>query len=96
MRCWGFDRLEDLLAVCRRLMAAGFRGASRVYISEGEQSVWYLFLEIAGAVGTRLPRRLAFLGEYGLAVKEEGSEAYLGEYGRLICGESAVEVLGRM
>ena len=88
--------MEDLLAVCRRLRAVGFGGQSRVYITDGERSVWYLFLEIAGAVGTRLPRQLAFLGEYGLAVKEEGSEAYLGEYGRSICGERAVEVLGRM
>lgn len=96
VRCFGFHRLEDLLAVCRRLRAAGFQGESRVYICDGERVVWYLFLEIAGIIGTRVPRRLALLGEYGFAVKEEGLEEYLGEYGRVICGERAVEVLGRM
>lgn len=95
-RCFSFHRLDELLAVCRRLRAVGYEGASRVYIGEGEREVWYLFLDIPGAVGTRMPRRLAFLSEYGDAVKEDGIEDLLSEHGRLICGESAVEVLGEL
>jgi negative regulator of genetic competence, sporulation and motility len=95
-RCFSFRRPEELLAVCRRLRAVGYEGASRVYIAEGTREVWYLFLEIPWAIGSRLPKRLAFLREYGEAVDEEWGAVYLAEHGRLICGERAVEVLGGM
>lgn len=94
--CFSFTRAEDMLAVCRRLRAVGFEGDSRVYIAEGTPTVWYMFIEIAEGVERRLPKRLAFLGEYGRLVTEEGMEVYLSEHGRLIRGAGAVEILGRM
>jgi negative regulator of genetic competence, sporulation and motility len=94
--CFSFPRSEDLLAVCRRLRGVGYEGESRVYIAEGTREIWYLFLEIPWAIGSRLPKRLAFLREYGESVDEEWGAVYLGEHGRLICGERAVEVLGGM
>lgn len=92
-RCYSFDRAEDLLAVCRRLRAIGFEGESRVYITEGTEARWYLFLRMAEAVGSRVPKRFAFLGEYGRPSGEESLDIYLSEYGRVICPRGAVELL---
>lgn len=90
------ERLTELLAVCRRLRGIGFRGDSRVYIAEEGREVWYLCLEADGSLGVRLPRRLAFLGEYGRLVEGEETELYLTEHGRIICEKDAVETLGEM
>lgn len=91
-----FDIPSDLLAVCRRLSAAGFGGESRVYIVEGTPDMWFLLLELAGGSFSRLPRKYAFLSEYGEEIDYGDTELFLSEYGREVCGERAVETLARV
>ena len=91
-----FDTLKDLLAVCRRLSEAGFDGESRAYIAEGAPDLWFLLLELSGGTISRLPRRYAFLVEYGEETDFEDTALFLSEYGREVCGERAVEILARM
>ncbi len=84
-----FAEAEVLFALCRRLLATGYRGESSVYIDEHER--WYLLLSPAG--GTPLP----FLTEYAPSFPDTESLAlWLSEHGRAICAEAAVEVLGRV
>lgn len=91
------ESLTELLALCRRLWGRGFEGESSAYIVEdGGREVWYLCLEVAWAAGTRLPRELAFVAEYGRLVEGKETEMYLAEHGRVIREGDAVEVLGRM
>ena len=88
------ETLAELLAVCRRLRDVGFRGESAAYIAEEAGEVWYLCLEIGGGVGSRLPRGLSFLAEYGQVAEGEAVGLYLSEHGRVIREGDAVEVLG--
>lgn len=90
-----FACLRDLLAVCRRLPAAEYRGNSSAYIENGGQGErWYLCLEVEDCFAARFPPRLVFLSEYGEEADGEYTEVYLREYGRCICEGNAVETLG--
>ena len=92
-----FQDLEHLLTVCRRLLRDEYRGRSDVYIAEtGGHTDWSLILEVPDVTVYRLPRRFAFLTEYGQEVTETGLTAYLDEHGRAICVENGVETLGRV
>ena len=92
-----FEDLSVLLTVCRRLLREGYRGRSGIYIIESaRETVWYLLLEIPDRILFRLPRRLAFLTEYGREVPAAGLGSYLAEYGRCICEGNGVEILGRL
>ena len=92
-----FQDLEHLLTVCRRLLRDEYRGRSDVYIAEtGGHTDWYLILEVPDVTVYRLPRRFAFLTEYGQEVTETGLTAYLDEHGRAICVGNGVETLGRV
>ena len=81
-----FGRLEDLLAVCRRLRREGYRG----------QSDWYLILEVPDTPFFRLPIRFSFLTEYGEEAPLAGLEDYLSEHADVICLHTAVNVMGDM
>ena len=89
------EELSDLTALCRRLMSAGYRGQSCLYIDEGERTVWYLFLTFREEGYGALPCSMAFLWEYATEVDADVG-VYLGEYGRMICGEGAVERMARV
>ena len=90
-----FERLNELTALCRRLVSAGFRGESRAYITADPPEVWYLILTVTEERGGTLPSSAAFLGEYGREVGGE-IELYLSEYGREVCPDGAVETLARV
>ena len=92
-----FSETRDLLTVCHRLLREGYRGRSTAYIEDrlGE-SLWYLLLDVPDVTLYRLPRRFAFLSEYGWEADTAGLPLYLSEYGRCICDGNAVEVLGRL
>lgn len=90
-----FSDMEHLLIICRRLLREGYRGRSTVYIDEDHPAKnWYLLLEIPYITTCRLPRKYAFLTEYGQEVEIPGLETYLKEYGHLIRMHDAVDVLG--
>ncbi len=92
-----FTEMGDLLTACRRLLRDGYRGRSDVYIAESAgRTDWYLLLEVPDVTVYRLPRRFAFLTEYGREVTGAGLTAYLDEYGRAICMEDGVDVMGRL
>ena len=87
------DRLDDLTALCRRLIATGFHGSSNLYISPSNDSVWYLSLCIPEEQNGVLC--FPFLTEYGDEMGEDMS-LYLGEHGRLLCASVAVETMVRI
>ena len=87
------DRLEDLTALCRRLVATGFHGDSHLYISPSNEQAWYLSLHIPEDQNGFLS--FPFLAEYGDKMSEE-ADLYLGEHGQLICPATAVEIMARI
>ena len=92
-----FEDLSSLLTVSRRLLREGYRGRSDVYIVDADgKTVWYLLLDVPDVTVYRLPRKFAFLAEYGREATEAGLAAYLAEYGRLICNGNGVNRLGRL
>ena len=88
-----FASLEDLLALCRRLLEAGFPVRSFAYAEEtAGGTVYYLLLE-----GSILPSPVAAVpAEYGSPLPAAGLDTYLAEHGRLLRRGDAVEVLGRL
>lgn len=91
-----FSNLEHVLAVCRRLLRGGYRGRNSIYITDTTQTYWYLLMEIPDVTLYRLPRRFAFLTEYGREVNATGLETYLKEYGKCIREGDGVDVLGKL
>lgn len=92
-----FTEMGDLLTVCRRLLRDGYRGRSDIYIAESAgRTDWYMILDVPDVTVYRLPRRFAFLTEYGREVTGAGLTAYLTEYGRSICSGNGVDLLGRL
>ena len=87
--------LNDLTALCRRLVSSGFREESAAYITEEGGEAWYLILTVNEEREGRLSPLTAILGEYGREVGGE-IELYLSEYGRAVCPVGAVETLARV
>lgn len=94
--CFSFDRLEDLIKACRRLLSAGFAGESRLYIEECPREVWFLILEPSGDSITGLSRWPTLLTEYGRKAREIDTELYLSEHGRRLIGQGAAETLAEL
>jgi len=93
---YAFDHMQDLLAVCRRLLRNNYRERSEVYVTEfAGISTWYLFLRIPRS-SFRLPKRYAILDEYGREISTEGLQLYLDEYGKCVCAANGVNVLGML
>jgi len=87
------ERLEDLTALCRRLIATGFHRSSALYISPSHERVWYLSLYIPEEQdGAML---FPFLTEYGDEICGDMG-LYLGEYGQPICSSMAVETMAKI
>ena len=82
------ESLEDVTALCKRLIQTGFLGESQLYITP-EPTIWYLYVSFWENRGGRLPGRWDFRREYGTETGDMGM--YLSEHGRLICPEGAVE-----
>ncbi len=86
-----FERMDHLLAVCRRLRAIGYAEPSEAYISD--EGRYYLFLNGLSPIGFLVPDEFSFVGEYGTNESEALTRGFLSEHGRMIC-EKAVERLG--
>ena len=92
---FGFETLEELISVCRRLHGLGFCKKSSAYRSDEHR--FYLLLEQARASKKEKSERispLAFLCEYGKAEAVDSVLELLFEHGTLICEDNAVERLG--
>lgn len=92
-----FPDLKALLRSCHRLLRAGYRDRSTMYVVDTPQgSVWYLSIFIEDKLSGYLPPKVAFLSEYGIRVHEKHTTMYLSEYGRCICRNDAVQILGSL
>ena len=88
---FGFDSLEWLITVCRRLYEIGYSAESSAYI--GDDRRFYLFLDGLDATGYTPLDEYSFICEYGSAENIEAAEGFLSEHGKEICLDRAVEIL---
>ena len=89
-----FPSLEELLAVCQRLLMLGFAGESKAYRSDTGSC--YLFLSVCTASPFSIPEELAFVVEYGTIESAGIQKMHLCEHGTVICHERAVQQLGSL
>lgn len=88
---FSFDRMEALLAACRRLSGIGYTGESEAYMGDDRRA--YLFLCLPDH-GCYLPLdEYAFLHEYGARENTESFRHFVGEHANAICQSRAVETL---
>ena len=88
-----FEDLESLICVCRRLSANGFRGKSDAWLDERHR-YWLLIAEHGDPLTTR--EDYLFAREYGEIESHEIAETLLPEHGKALCGDHAVETLGKL
>ena len=89
---FSFDKLEWLLAVCRRLRNMGYCGHSRAY--RGTEGRYYLILEGIKPLCSFELCEYSFICEFGSAESPQAIGQILREYGHLLCKDDAVEQLG--
>lgn len=90
---FGFDTMERLLAVCRRLFALSYTGESEAYL--GDDRRCYLFLSDL-ELSSYLPLdEYSFIGEYGTVENVPVLRHFVSEHAKPICEESAVACLSR-
>lgn len=87
---YGFDSMNSLLCVTRRLLSLGFDGESQVYRDDGGRL--FLLLSRYG-IGAPLDE-FSFILEYGNAENVEQLKLYISEHAVCICPHGAVERLG--
>ncbi len=89
-----FDRVEDLLAVCRRLFDLDYIGESQAFRDERKQ--YYLLLALLCPSPFSLPEELGFITEYGSLENAAFLKLYLTEHGRILCATNAVHRLSSL
>ena len=94
MCVYSFLRLEDLIAVCKRLSSVGFNGQSSAYVEPNR--TYYLVLKDFPPPSLYSPDEFCFIGEYGTRENARAIQAYLCEYCSLICKEGAIQTLMRL
>lgn len=89
---YGFDTMDALLCVTRRLLALGFEGESSVY----RDHAGHLFLILSRyGIGAPLDE-FSFILEYGRAENVEQLRLYIREHATCICDRHAVDRLGML
>lgn len=91
---FGFDSLEPLLTVCRRLAALSFDGESEAYW--GDDRRCYLLLSELETAGYLPLDEYSFIGEYGTVESPTALQNLLGEHARPICTVNAVACLSEL
>ncbi len=89
---FGFEEMEWMIIVCRRLCGIGYSGESEAYI--GDNGKYYLFLDGLDPTGYIPLDEYSFIVEYGSSENVEALRGFLGEHGKAICPKNAVEQLG--
>ena len=96
-KAYSFDSLSSLLAVCKILSSNSSAPESSAFVdTEGR---WYLLLLLDGNFDEdelKMLSALTFITEYGHRESTNTLSLYLGEYGKEICGNNAIEVLGKI
>lgn len=82
---FGFESMQWLLSICKRLKKVGFSGSSAAFRDENGRC--FLLIESPGTV-----RPLII--EYGTQESPEAVRLYISEHGSTICSRKAVETLG--
>lgn len=90
---FGFDSVERMLAVCRRLAGIGYNGKSEAYFGDDRRA--YLFLSIPESSGYLPLDEFSFISEYGSHENADVLRQFLEEHARAICREDAVELLAK-
>ncbi len=88
---FGFNNVEWLLTVCKRLCDVGYSGKSSAYI--GEDRRFYLFLDGLYSPEYSAVDEYTFICEYGEQENASAMAQYLAEHGKEICNARAVETL---
>ena len=88
---FGFDQLEWMLSVCRRLYGMGYSGKSSAYI--GDDRRFYLLLDSLYSPEYSPVDEYSFICEYGESENLLATTEYLFEHGKEICNDNAVETL---
>ena len=86
-----FEKLEHLLALCRRL-SDSFTGESTAWLDEGGK--WWLQLTDCGNP-LLLCKEFPFLTEYGKRLHGSAPLHWLNEHGKCICPSAAVSLLAQ-
>ena len=87
-----FFRLDDLLAVCQRLLSIGYIGESEAF--RDEEKRYYLLLSMLSSSPFAIPEELAFIVEYGEIRNPALTRLYLREHATRLSSRSAVSELG--
>lgn len=82
------ERLDHLLAVCRRLSAHTLVCESSVFRDEGGD--YFLFLTILAPSPYTTPEELGFVAEYGTQENASVLRIYIREHASVICQEGAI------
>lgn len=88
---YGFETLEWLITVCRRLCEIGYSGNSSAYV--GDDRRFYLILDGLNSLEYSPLDEYSFLCEYGDTENTEALTNFLSEHGKEICPSRAVETL---
>ena len=89
-----FPRIEELLAVCKRLDTLGYTGDSSAM--RDTQGAYYLFLTVCAPSPFSIPDELAFLTEYGSIESCSIQKTHLCEHGHGIVLGDAVHRLAEL
>ena len=89
-----FERLEHMIAVCRRLSEIGYAQRSDAFFDKDRN--YYLFLDGLGDDEYFTVDQFSFINEFGRSENSELSYEILCEYGGRICENNAVEVLSAL
>lgn len=84
---FGFESMQWLLSVCKRLKRVGFSGNSAAFRDENGKC--FLLIEAPGSVRS-------LIIEYGTPESPEAVRLYISEHGDTLCAREAVEILGEL
>lgn len=90
-RAYSFSSSEHMIAVCKRLLAQGWKGQSSAYSGEGR---FYIILKDKGSSEFIFLDKLSFIIEYGSPENHDTLMKFLCEHTNCICKVGAVEKLG--
>ena len=87
-----FEELDELLSVCRRLLAMDYINESSAWRDDAGR--YYLFLSTFADSPFATPEELYFVVEYGTIENASHLRLYLAEHGMVLCPEDAIGTLG--